>query len=764
MKDISSKLKVAIAQLKKMECANELEWVQESIKNIEEKIEEQEFRIAVVGEFSSGKSTFINAIIGKDILLHSTEETTATITHIINVSENDKRRNTVEIYYHSGNRVKLDDLKKLADYTTAQSSEEVAENIARVDIFVHFLNTNKPLMIVDTPGLNGVADRHRDITISEIQKVHACIYVVPLRGLAQSDVEFIRELTKYQSQFIFVQNFKDRLLINEGETAEKKVEKLEQDLKEYLLTKGIVFEYTKPICLSALMALVSQDTDIKKLYESSTEIDDAGRKKLYKNSNYEQFKNTILNMMETGEYKKAIYKSAVKSIANLTGFLDEKLNLDIEEIEKLKITDKKQLQKQQIQNEVDSIETRMEKQKNKLENFVTARKGDARRVVSQYINENMTEIASKLEEEIDSELQSYDQVECFVAQHKKQTLEKYYSSRFNELIQNMNLELNVKLGQLVQSIYEVSLLEVKKMRGGVTQTKSRKYEVDFSEYKNDWETTLDFTSQREEIRGKKEIFAEKISLLEKSNRELKLNTSKLSQQKRKIDQAKSNKKDKEMFYEIEQHNIGKRPEYSTKKETREVASSNFLKRFFGITDTVEDLKNNSQEIEEWEKKNQKLVKEKYEELSKAADKISSLEHEKKQLENMLAMKKSQKERLEKELGRLQCEIKDEEENLRFMERNAKKEMLAHIKKNLKEAVHTSSEKLIDEIKSYSEKILNDSQKRIVNEVLIYYESEMKKRKKELIQLLQGDSDELDQKYKKYKQEIQILSTISKEIS
>ena len=35
---------------------------------IEKRVKENVFRIAVVGEFSSGKSTFINSLIGKDIL------------------------------------------------------------------------------------------------------------------------------------------------------------------------------------------------------------------------------------------------------------------------------------------------------------------------------------------------------------------------------------------------------------------------------------------------------------------------------------------------------------------------------------------------------------------------------------------------------------------------------------------------------------------------------------------------------------------------
>ena len=55
------------------------------------RIHNNEFRITIVGEFSSGKSTLIDALIGKDILPHSTSEPTATLTYIHSV-ENGHRK------------------------------------------------------------------------------------------------------------------------------------------------------------------------------------------------------------------------------------------------------------------------------------------------------------------------------------------------------------------------------------------------------------------------------------------------------------------------------------------------------------------------------------------------------------------------------------------------------------------------------------------------------------------------------------------------
>ena len=156
------------------------------------------FRLVVVGEFSSGKSTFINAIIGKDVLKHAATETTATVTYIYNVSADDNRLNTCKIEYNDGNMVSLPNLGKLKEYTTVNSEINVAESIRSVSIYVNFLNVEYPILITDTPGLNGIADKHREITLDEIKKAHACIYLLSSNGVKSTDFDFINVLKEKQ--------------------------------------------------------------------------------------------------------------------------------------------------------------------------------------------------------------------------------------------------------------------------------------------------------------------------------------------------------------------------------------------------------------------------------------------------------------------------------------------------------------------------------------------------------------------------------------
>ena len=160
-------------------------------ENIIKRLNDRTFKLAVVGEFSSGKSTFLNALIGKDILKHGAQETTATITEIKN--ENIGNKVVFDVLYTNGTTEKNISIDRLNEYTTTSSTvHSVAEKISKVIIKKHFLNYEGELSVIDTPGLNGIADKHREKTEDQIKNAHACIYLMSIRGLGESDLRFLK--------------------------------------------------------------------------------------------------------------------------------------------------------------------------------------------------------------------------------------------------------------------------------------------------------------------------------------------------------------------------------------------------------------------------------------------------------------------------------------------------------------------------------------------------------------------------------------------
>ena len=85
MSSVDTKKAVQIIQnIAKIPYIYEDSYLMNEFQAVIQRLQDTSFRIAIVGEFSSGKSTFINALIGKDILKHGVQETTATITEIVN--------------------------------------------------------------------------------------------------------------------------------------------------------------------------------------------------------------------------------------------------------------------------------------------------------------------------------------------------------------------------------------------------------------------------------------------------------------------------------------------------------------------------------------------------------------------------------------------------------------------------------------------------------------------------------------------------------
>ena len=54
----------------------------EEIEQLETMFEEEKYKVVVIGEFSTGKSTFLNALIGRETLFSSLREATGVVTYV----------------------------------------------------------------------------------------------------------------------------------------------------------------------------------------------------------------------------------------------------------------------------------------------------------------------------------------------------------------------------------------------------------------------------------------------------------------------------------------------------------------------------------------------------------------------------------------------------------------------------------------------------------------------------------------------------------
>lgn len=143
------------------------------------KAKDSKFEINVVATMSSGKSTLINALLGKQLMPAANEATTATIVKIIDTEQDNF---SAIAYDKSGNIVKKIDDVSLEDMKELNGNIKVSTVELRGKIpFVS--SVGMKLVLVDTPGPNNSRDKsHEAMTYQMISDSDKSLVLYVMNG------------------------------------------------------------------------------------------------------------------------------------------------------------------------------------------------------------------------------------------------------------------------------------------------------------------------------------------------------------------------------------------------------------------------------------------------------------------------------------------------------------------------------------------------------------------------------------------------------
>lgn len=199
-------------------------WV-ETLQRLKQRVSNDSFKVLIVGEFKRGKSTFINAMLGQEILPAYSTPCTAIINE---VKWGEPPKALLHYLQTSTEPVKEPEkipVDAIEEYVVIpeEPSDDYVNPYEKVEIFYPLDLCKSGVEVIDSPGLNEHTTRSQ-VTEGYLPVVDAVIFVFTCEALAsQSEIRFIENNLKSlgHEDLFFVCNKFDQIRDKEKERVKK---------------------------------------------------------------------------------------------------------------------------------------------------------------------------------------------------------------------------------------------------------------------------------------------------------------------------------------------------------------------------------------------------------------------------------------------------------------------------------------------------------------------------------------------------------------
>jgi GTP-binding protein EngB required for normal cell division len=179
------------------------------------KLAEDRFTIAVLGQFKRGKSSLLNAIIGRDLLPTGILPLTSVITAV-----RFGARERLVIYRKGLQFPVCDSIATLAEYVTEKENPANRRGVEMVVIELPLPFLRRGLEFVDTPGIGSAIKANTETTYSFLPKCDAVLFVTGVDSpLSEAELDLLFSIRRFAGKIFFILNKMD-LLSDENDVAQ----------------------------------------------------------------------------------------------------------------------------------------------------------------------------------------------------------------------------------------------------------------------------------------------------------------------------------------------------------------------------------------------------------------------------------------------------------------------------------------------------------------------------------------------------------------
>ena len=269
--------------------------VSENFKLTRELIEKGEFNLAVCGKVKNGKSSLINALIGRELLPVCTDVATSRVFKISHSNEE-----KFYVVYGNGDRKEISQ-DELATYGSQavinkKGEADIEKTISYIQVFTPMDFLPEGVSMIDTQGIGSTYPHHTAITKQYIKQADAAMFVMNPTPLEDIEVDFLKEIVSVTPGILFVTTKIDQ---NGNDSVEESLKRNRQ-----IIETAVGSELPFGISMLKMSS--------KLLLEAAAEKDEMTSAFNYEISGYDDVKSAMNNMVFTilGYYRSGLAYNA----------------------------------------------------------------------------------------------------------------------------------------------------------------------------------------------------------------------------------------------------------------------------------------------------------------------------------------------------------------------------------------------------------------------------------------------------------------------